>query len=84
MDDYFLAHNQLLEKVLESDLNVPLPTDTSENDALFETIVKMAMPYSGAWAESLPREALTGTYLDSVKNLSTMSVKLTRNNQLRL
>ena len=69
MDDYFLAHNQLLEKVLESDLNVPLPTDTSENDALFETIVKMAMPYSGAWAESLPREALTGTYLDSVKNL---------------
>jgi len=50
LDDYFLSHKSLLNKILNADFNIIADGDHKE---LLENIKESAMPFSGLWAASL-------------------------------
>jgi len=80
--DYFSQDVELLTKILDSDLEVSLDTDSDE---LFEIIKAAAMPYSGLWARTLPQIKKRMTYRNIVKSfLDHIGVVYSKNEEVDL
>lgn len=69
LGDYFLRQGDVLRRILEADLSQPLPESWKELDALYSMIIERAMPFSGEWARTLPRNPEPSTYAELAEHL---------------